>query len=139
MFLNWEGSQSNAALGTSAAYFNIFALPENSGTKKYYSTNYGNVHFIALDSYGSYNSSSSAMYQWLENDLSNNTQQYTVVYFHHPPYTKGSHNSDTEVELIDMRNNIIPLLESNGVDLVLSGHSHVYERSNFIKASGMWH
>lgn len=128
-----SGYQSTASLGTNFPYFNIFSIPTNSGTEKYYSTNYGNIHFIALDSYGSYNSSSSAMFRWLENDLSNNNQQWTVVYFHHPPYTKGSHDSDNESELIDIRNNIIPLLESNGVDLVLSGHSHSYERSKFIK------
>ena len=128
-----SGYQSAASLGTNFPYFSLFSIPTNSGTEKYYSTNYGNIHFIALDSYGSYNSFSSAMFQWLEADLSNNTQQWTVVYFHHPPYTKGSHDSDDETELIDMRNNIIPLLESNGVDLVLSGHSHAYERSSFMK------
>jgi len=128
-----SGYQSTASLGINFPYFSIFNIPTNSGTEKYYSTNYGNVHFVALDSYGSYNSSSSAMYQWLENDLSNNTQQWTVVYFHHAPFSKGSHNSDDSPEMYDMRNNIIPLLESNGVDLVLSGHSHSYERSQFIK------
>lgn len=128
-----SGYHSTASLGTNFPYFSIFNIPTNSGTEKYYSTNYGNVHFIALDSYGSYNSFSSAMYQWLENDLSNNSQQWTVVYFHHAPYSKGSHNSDDSPEMFDMRNNIIPLLESNGVDLVLSGHSHSYERSKFIK------
>ncbi len=128
-----SGYQSTASLGTNFPYFSIFSIPTNSGTEKYYSTNYGNVHFIALDSYGSYNSSSSDMYHWLEDDLSNNTQQWTVVYFHHAPYSKGSHNSDDSPEMYDMRNNILPILESNGVDLVLSGHSHAYERSKFIK------
>ena len=128
-----SGYQSAASLSVNFPYFNIFTLPTAAGTEKYYSTNYGNIHFISLDSYGSYNNSSSAMYNWLSNDLVNNIQQWTIVYFHHPPYSKGSHNSDTEVELIDMRNNIIPLLESFGVDLVLGGHSHIYERSYFIK------
>ncbi len=128
-----SGYQSASSLGVDFPYFNIFTLPSAAGTEKYYSTDYANIHFISLDSYGSYNTSSSAMFNWLNNDLANNTQQWTVVYFHHPPYSKGSHNSDNEVELIDMRNNIIPLLESYGVDLVLSGHSHIYERSYFMK------
>lgn len=128
-----SGYQSSASLGTNFPYFDIFDLPQASGTEKYYSVNYGNVHLIALDSYGSYNAANSAMYNWLEADLSNNTKQWTIVYFHHPPYSKGSHDSDNSTELVDMRNNIIPLLESNGVDLVLSGHSHAYERSFFIK------
>ena len=128
-----SGYQSVSSLGVDFPYFNIFTLPSAAGTEKYYSTDYANIHFISLDSYGSYNNSSSAMFNWLSSDLANNTQQWTVVYFHHPPYSKGSHNSDIEVELIDMRNNIIPLLELYGVDVVLSGHSHIYERSYFIK------
>jgi hypothetical protein len=128
-----SGYQSSASLGTNFPYFSIFDIPSTSGTEKYYSANYGNVHLIALDSYGSYNAVNSAMYNWLEADLSNNNKQWTIVYFHHPPYSKGSHDSDVSTELVDMRNNIIPLLESNGVDLVLSGHSHAYERSYFLK------
>ena len=69
---------------------------------------------------------------WLKQDLAANTQPWTVVYFHHPPYTKGSHNSDTEAELINMRQKIVPIFERYKVDLVLSGHSHSYERSYLI-------
>lgn len=127
------GYLSSTSRGTTAPYFNIFAIPTNSGTEKYYSTDYGQVHFIGLDSYGSYNSLTSPMYAWLQNDLANNKLPWVVVYWHHPPYTKGSHDSDTEIELIDMRTNIVPLLEQYGVDLVLGGHSHIYERSKFIK------
>ncbi|MBK7856412.1 MAG: metallophosphoesterase [Bacteroidetes bacterium] len=131
-----SGYMSGNSLGYNFAYFNIFTVPTNgeaggepSYTAKYYSYNYGNAHFISLDSYGSFNDTASAMYKWLERDLQSNKQKWTVVYFHHPPYTKGSHNSDWEIELIDMRNHIVPLLEKYGVDLVLSGHSHNNERS----------
>lgn len=69
---------------------------------------------------------------WLKQDLAANTQQWTIVYFHHPPYTKGSHDSDTEPELINMRQNLVRILERYKVDLVLNGHSHSYERSYLI-------
>lgn len=122
------------------AYFDIFNLPTNaqaggypSGTEKYYSWNIGNVHFISLDSYDSPRSVSGAMAQWLQADLAANTLPWVIAYWHHPPYTKGSHNSDNpllyDFELVDMRENIVPILESGGVDLVLCGHSHCYERS----------
>lgn len=131
-----SGYQSAAALGTNFPYFNLFTCPTNaeaggvaSGTEKYYSYNFGNAHFIELDSYGSLNTTSSAMYQWLQNDLNANTQRWTVVYWHHPPYTMGTYSSDVTNELINMRQNIVPLLETYKVDLVLCGHSHVYERS----------
>jgi hypothetical protein len=58
------------------------------------------------------------------------------VTFHHPPYSRGSHNSDntsSDYELVQMRENIVPILEQFNVDLVLSGHSHSYERSYLIR------
>ncbi|MEO7393966.1 MAG: metallophosphoesterase family protein, partial [Chitinophagaceae bacterium] len=123
-------------------YYDMFTLPKNgeaggvaSNTEAFYSYNYGNVHFVALDSYG-WETGNTRLYDtlgrqavWLKQDLASNTQQWTVVYFHHPPYTKGSHNSDTGPELINMREKIVPILERYKVDLVLSGHSHIYERS----------
>jgi PKD repeat protein len=58
-----------------------------------------------------------------------NDQPWVIAFWHHPPYTKGSHDSDTEGALIDMRQNALPILEAWGVDLVMTGHSHSYERS----------
>ncbi|MDQ3061910.1 MAG: fibronectin type III domain-containing protein, partial [Acidobacteriota bacterium] len=124
---------------SSLPYFQIFTLPTGtegggaaSGTEKYYSFNYGNIHFICLDSMTTSRATGSAMLTWLESDLSQNIQPWVIAFWHHPPYSKGSHNSDTETQLIEMRTNILPILESWGVDLVLSGHSHSYERSFLI-------
>jgi Calcineurin-like phosphoesterase/Purple acid Phosphatase, N-terminal domain len=132
--------QSGTALGTDFEYFRAFTMPTNaeiggvaSGTEKYYSYNFGNAHFVVIDSYGAFNNSGSAMYNWLQADLQANNQKWTVCYFHHPPYTKGTHNSDTEIESINIRQNLNPVFEANNVDLVLSGHSHVYERSYVLK------
>jgi hypothetical protein len=74
-------------------------------------------------------SATGAMATWLQNDLASTTATWIIAFFHHGPYTKGSHNSDTETEHVQMRGNILPILEAGGVDLVLSGHSHCYERS----------
>ena len=103
-----------------------------SGTEAYYSFDYGNIHFVCLDSMDTSRSVTGAMANWLISDLQNNTKDWLVVFFHHPPYSKGSHNSDTESNLIEMRQNFGPILENYGTDLVLSGHSHSYERSRFI-------
>jgi len=134
------GYQNVNTLGTNFPYFSIFNVPQAgeaggvaSGSPKYYSYNYANIHFISLDSYGAYNTTSSPMYTWLANDLAANTQRWIIAYWHHPPYTKGTHNSDTDAELINMRTNIVPLLESYHADLVLCGHSHMNERSLLIK------
>lgn len=119
-------------------YFDIFTLPRNgeaggipSGTEAYYSFDYGNVHFICLDSEKASRAINGAMYNWLETDLQANTQDWTVVFFHQPPYSKGSHDSDDllETKIRDMRQNFTPLFDQYGVDFVFSGHSHAYERS----------
>ena len=76
------------------------------------------------------------MATWLDADIKDSTQNWVVVFFHHPPYSKGSHDSDKDSDsgarLGEMRRNFLPILEAGGVDLVLSGHSHVYERSMLI-------
>lgn len=125
--------------GLNADYYDIFSFPSQgeagglaSNTEKYFSFDYGNLHVISLDSYDENHDISSPMLTWLENDLAATLQDWIVVIFHHPPYSKGSHDSDTENRLIEMRTNVIPICEAYGVDLVLSGHSHAYERSRLI-------
>lgn len=123
----------------SLPYYQIFQLPVNgeaggtaSGTEDYYSFDRGNIHFVCLDSMTSDRSPAGAMATWLANDLAATTQDWLIAFWHHPPYSKGSHNSDTETQLIEMRQNFLPILEDYGVDLVLTGHSHSYERSFFL-------
>jgi Calcineurin-like phosphoesterase/Purple acid Phosphatase, N-terminal domain len=120
-------------------YFQIFSLPAAaeagglaSGTEKYYSFDYANIHFVCLDSMTSARSPVGPMLTWLQNDLAATTKQWIIAFWHHPPYSKGSHDSDVEIELREMRQNALPILEDYGVDLVLSGHSHSYERSYLI-------
>ena len=138
---NHETGQSTAFVDT-YPYFDIYTFPTagecggvSSGTEHYYSFNYGNIHFISLDSMTAsrntieVNGSDGPMAAWLRTDLASTTATWIVCFFHHPPYTHGSHNSDTETELIEMRTHFLPILEAGGVDLVLSGHSHCYERS----------
>ena len=132
---NHDGYSADSATQT-GPYYDIFNLPVAgeagglpSGTEAYYSFDYGNVHFICLDSYESDRSTAGNMLQWLESDLAFNDKPWVIAFWHHPPYTKGSHDSDSEGALIDMRQNALPILEAWGVDLVLSGHSHSYERS----------
>jgi len=77
------------------------------------------------------------MISWLQKDLDQHPAEWLIVFFHHPPYTKGTHDSDSKFDsggrMIDVRENILPILETYGVDLVLAGHSHVYERSHLIQ------
>ena len=145
---NHDYGNSSANTGSrTMPYHQNFTVPMGgeiggvaSGVSNYYSFNVGDVHFISLDSYGKDDANTTNMYDtsgaqatWLKADLAANTKKWTVAYFHHPPYTKTSHTSDTELDLVAIRERFVRILERNGVDLVLCGHSHGYERSYLLK------
>jgi hypothetical protein len=136
---NHEAPSVNTALNI-GPYYEAHVLPTNrqaggvaSGTEAYYSFDYANVHFIVLDSMDSSRAPGSPMLTWLQSDLTSTAQEWVIAYWHHPPYSKGGHDSDSSADsggrMIDMRETVLPILEAGGVDLVMSGHSHAYERS----------
>jgi hypothetical protein len=100
-----------------------------SGTELYYSFDYANIHLIAFDSNISDLSADGPMLRWLQRDLAATDKDWIIAYWHHPPYSWGGHDSDGDPLLSTLRERVVPILESNGVDLVLCGHSHEYERS----------
>ena len=117
-------------------YYLNFSMPTNgeaggvpSGTESYYSFDFADIHFVSLNSYTANRSSNGPMATWLRADLAANRQPWLIAYWHHPPYSRGSHDADTEIECLEMRQNFVTVLEQYGVDLVLCGHSHTYERS----------
>jgi hypothetical protein len=117
-------------------YFGIFTLPAAgeaggvpSGSEAYYAFDWGSVHFVSLDSQRASRAVNGPMLTWLAQDLAATDAEWIVAFWHHPPYSKGSHDSDAETQLREMRQNALPILEAYGVDLVLTGHSHAYERS----------
>ena len=135
---NHDGHSANS-ITQSGVYYDIFTFPTlgqaggvPSGTEAYYSFDYANIHFVCLDSHDTDRSPDSAMAQWLRADLAATKRDWIVAFFHHPTYTKGSHDSDREQALVEMRQVFLPILEAGGTDLVLTGHSHVYERSFLI-------
>ena len=104
-------------------YKNHFGL-----SNTYYSFDYHNVHFIAIDSMLPY-TINSPQYSFVRNDLISTSQnpdiKWIIVYFHHPMYTSPSkHTSDSL-----LRDTYHPLFDQYGVDLVLQGHNHNYQRS----------
>ncbi|MGX5854017.1 metallophosphoesterase [Dyadobacter jiangsuensis] len=119
---------------------------EPSFTEAYYSFDYANIHFISLDSFGfekegddksSILAPASVQTQWLRRDLAkanaNPDINWVIVFTHMPPYTGGSHNSDDEPELMYIRQNLVPILDDYKVDLLVTGHSHGYERSRLMR------
>lgn len=139
---NHEGFSSNGLKGI-GPFFDAYVCPTEgeaggvaSGSESYYSFDHGNIHFIALNSYDLDRTPEGSMARWLEADLNETAAKaltrWVIAFWHHPPYSKGTHDSDTEKPLVEMRRYIMPILEAHGVDLVLAGHSHIYERSMLI-------
>jgi len=144
---DYGNDDPNRQIDHKIPYYDIFTLPVNgesggvaSENEAYYSFDYGNVHFLSLDSYGKEDRSTrlydtlGKQVQWIKADLAaNKNKGWVVAYWHHPPFSLGSRNGETENDMIRIRENFIRILERNGVDLVLCGHSHVYERTRLIQ------
>ena len=117
-------------------YFKNFTLPVAgeaggvpSGTEKYYSFDYGDAHFVCLDSQTSLNGPAYPMLDWLEQDLAANRRNWTIVTCANPPYGTVGNNTDTMPRDLAVRTRVLPILEAHGVDLFIAGDDHGYERS----------
>jgi 3',5'-cyclic AMP phosphodiesterase CpdA len=95
--------------------------PFNMGGKRYYSFKpKADIRFFALDS----NYMDPEQLEWLEKELKASGSDWKIVFFHHPIYSSGEkHGSNLELRKV-----LEPVLIRNGVDVVLAGHEHFYER-----------
>jgi acid phosphatase type 7 len=121
-------------------YLSVHSLPADTtpaaDTGRYYSYDWGNVHFVSLDAHASLEdavNSGGLMLQWLDQDLQSTKQFWRVVYFHYPPFAAGPNMNDPHSALI--RQYVVPILEKYGVQIVLSGHEHSYQRSQPLRNS----
>jgi hypothetical protein len=101
-----------------APFRDVFNLPGDSG-EKWYSYDWGRVHFVSLDTEADY----ATQVAWLDQDLAATQLPWKIIYLHKPPYSSGMHGSDTK-----LRSLLAPVLKRHGVQLVLAGHDHNYER-----------
>ena len=114
------GVTFHAALGNHDEPDSVNYPPLNMGGQRYYSFVRGNVRFVVLDT----NSLEPRQLQWLETTLQESREAWKISYFHHPLYSNaGRHGAS-----IDLRVRLEPLLMKYGVNVVFSGHDHVYER-----------
>jgi regulation of enolase protein 1 (concanavalin A-like superfamily) len=139
MFPSLGNHDSRASTQHGFANLETFVLPDNgaSGTypdhaERYYSFDYGPVHFVALDTELAFSDTARRTEQiaWLEADLAATTQPWKIVYFHRTPYTAGAHHGSD----LDVRAAFTPVFERHGVQLVLAAHEHIYERTHPLPA-----
>ncbi|MGH7151067.1 MAG: metallophosphoesterase, partial [Planctomycetota bacterium] len=113
-------------------YLDAFCLPESApGGERYYSFDRGNVHFACVDSETvddlpsgcSPDPAFDAQLAWLDADLADTTALWKVVFLHRSPYSYSNHGNDSTIQDL-----LVPIFEARGVDLVLTGHDHCYQR-----------
>ncbi len=113
-------------------YLDAFYLPSNNpaATERYFSFDYSNAHFIALECVTENTPQSAAMLDWLDADLAASNSRWKFVFFHVPIYSNGGvHGSDTVT-----RAQLEPIFAARGVDVVFQGHNHYYTRTYPISA-----
>ena len=123
---NHEYNTDNAApyvAGVAAPSCGVPAADEG----RYYSFDWGCAHFTAVDSNLLASSSASQMLAWLDADLAAATQPWRIVFLHHTPYPTGFHVGDPLC--VAVQELVTPIVERHGVQLVLAGHEHAYERT----------
>jgi PKD repeat protein len=106
-------------------YYRCFDPPQGGGDyhEQWYSFDYANCHLTVIDSNADYKPGSQ-QYSWLVDDLQSADNEWCFVIQHHPAYSSGPHGGLQEIQ-----DHLVPLYESNHVDMVFSGHDHLYERS----------
>lgn len=116
----------NHEYGTPGAsgYYAYFGDLAGDPTKGYYSYDIGDWHIIALNSNCKLVAcdENSEQMQWLRSDLKKSQSQCSIAYYHHPLFSSGTHGAN------EIMRPIYNVLDSNGVDIVLAGHDHLYER-----------
>jgi predicted MPP superfamily phosphohydrolase len=99
---------------------NINYAPLNMRGQRYYTYVRKGVRFIVLDS----NELDAPQLRWAESTLQQAAEDWKIAYFHHPLYgNAGRHGSNVDIRVL-----LEPMLLKYGVQVVFSGHDHIYER-----------
>ncbi len=113
--------------GDNGELFRYFMCGDESVEKLWFSFDYGNAHFISLDYR---HPQDTEMIRWFVHDITAAKKKWNFVYMHRPVYNLGGHRSE-------WGKGIWPdLFYKYGVDIVFSGHSHLYERFYPVRPEG---
>ena len=139
MFPSMGNHDSRPPNNDGVPFKDLLVLPENGASssypdhaERYYSFDYGPIHVVVLDTELAFQDPArrAAQLAWLEADLAATTQPWKVAAFHRAPFSSGAENGSD----FDVRAAFTPVFDRFGVQLVVSGHEHDYERTVPLRA-----
>ncbi len=119
-------------------YFLLGSLEGVNALNGYYSFDYMNVHFTVLNTGDGNKDLSKSQLRWLQKDLESDSARnaaYRIVMIHKAPYSDRNHADD--IEIVQIRSQVLPLFEQYNVDVVLEAHDHYYFRSVPVTGGGL--
>jgi len=114
------GVKFQASLGNHDRPENVSYKPFNMNGQRYYTYANRNVRFFALDS----TQLDSKQLAWIDTSLRDAREDWKICYFHHPLYSNARRHGSS----VDLRVLLEPIFIKYGVNVVITGHDHVYER-----------
>lgn len=124
----------NSASSSLIDHFNLPVVAgQNTTTRAYYSYDYGNAHFIVLntnDNSSGAGQLSQAQVDWLKSDVAASKKQWNILSMHKGIYTTRKHLDDADI--IASREQLVPIMDKLNIDLIFQGHDHTYSRSKFL-------
>lgn len=130
-FFNAVGNHEGWRQNTKA-----FQQSPEKENKPYYSFDYGDVHILILNTEQSAKEGSE-QWNFVKKDLESTMKKWKVVCFHKPAYCAGGHGDNTEMQIMSHK-----LFVPNKVDIVVTGHTHIYQHNlvdgihHFVLAGG---
>lgn len=123
------------SLGNHENYSNFTDIflqaPESdSGDEFYYSFEYGDLYVLVINTEGNYKKGGK-QWKFIERDIKRTDKKWRIAVFHRPAYSAGGHGGDKAMQVISQE-----LLVPNGINAVLNGHNHFYQRNH---VDGVYH
>lgn len=118
------------------AYRAVFELPENGPAglppEDNYWFDYADARFVVVDSNVQEATLGDPIAPWMEQALSASAPRWKFVVFHHPPFSSGKYGPTDRIQ-----STLVPVFERTGVDVVFSGHDHMYERTHPLRGGAI--
>ena len=140
---DWWDCYLEGYTGTFEKHFTLSYPAQNIKYGVYYSTDVGDIHFTVLNSANPIvqkdeDGKESEQMKWLLSDLEKTDKKWKIVVLHNPLYSPGKYGCKpgTNYLALQLRENLNSVFAKYGVDMILSGHDHIYSRSYPINENG---